>query len=60
MMRLDQPGIAVLRGKTRWQVLLKLLVHPDTEEFSAALSDLARAPHDDADVYFEYNPTTMI
>ncbi len=60
MMRLDQPGIAVLRGKARWQVLLKLLVHPDTEEFSAALSDLARTPHDDADVYFEYNPTTMI
>ena len=30
------------------------------EEFVAALTDLAREPHDGAEVYFEYNPTTMM
>lgn len=28
MMRLDQPSVKVLRGKTRWHVMFKLLVHP--------------------------------
>ena len=60
MMRLDQPSITVLRGKTRWHVLMKLLVHPETEQFAAALSDLAREKQEDAEVYFEYNPTTMM
>ncbi len=60
MLRLDQPGIRVLRGKTRWHVMMKLLVHPDTEQFAAALSEMAREKQDNADVWFEYNPTTMM
>ncbi|MBQ3155514.1 MAG: primosomal protein N' [Clostridia bacterium] len=60
MMLLDQPGVKVLRGKTRWHVMFKLLVNPATEEFVAALTDLAREPQDGAEVYFEYNPTTMM
>ena len=60
LMLLDQPGVKVLRGKTRWHVMFKLLVHPQTEEFVAALTELAREPVDGADVYFEYNPTTMM
>ena len=58
--RLDQPSIAFLRDRTRWHVLLKLLVSPETEAFCAALSDLAREGCPDADVIFEYNPTTMM
>ena len=60
MVRLDQPSITVLRGKTRWHVLMKLLVHPETEQFAAALSELAREKQEGAEVYFEYNPTTMM
>ncbi len=60
MMLLDQPDVKVLRGKCRWQVLFKLLVHPQTEEFVAALTDLAREAVEGADVYFEYNPTNMM
>ncbi len=60
MMLLDQPGVKVLRGKTRWHVMFKLLVNPATEEFVAALTDLAREPAEGAEVYFEYNPTTMM
>ena len=60
MMLLDQPGVKVLRGKSRWHVMFKLLVHPQTEEFVAALTDMAREPYEGAEVYFEYNPTTMM
>jgi len=60
MMLLDQPGVKVLRGKSRWHVMFKLLVNPATEEFVAALTDMAREPHEGAEVYFEYNPTTMM
>ena len=60
MMLLDQPSVKVLRGKTRWHVMFKLLVHPATEEFVAALTGLAREPAEGAEVYFEYNPTTMM
>ena len=60
MMLLDQPGVKVLRGKSRWHVMFKLLVGPETEEFAAALTELAREPQEGATVYFEYNPTTMM
>ncbi len=60
MMLLDQPGVKVLRGKSRWHVMFKLLVNPATEDFVAALTDMAREPHEGAEVYFEYNPTTMM
>ena len=60
LMRLDQPGVTVLRGKYRWQVLFKLLVHDDTEPFVAFLTDLARESQPDCDTYFEYNPTNMM
>ena len=60
MLRLDQPSVTVLRGKTRWQVMMKLLVNPAAEEFAAALTELAREPFDGAETYFEYNPTTMM
>ena len=60
LIRLDQPSVKVLRGKTRWHVLMKLLVSPATEEFSAALTELAREDHGSTEVHFEYNPTTMM
>ena len=60
MMLLDQPGVKVLRGKTRWHVMFKLLVNPATEEFVAMLTDMARETYEGAEVYFEYNPTTMM
>ena len=60
LMRLDQPGVTMLRGKCRWQVLFKLLVHPDTEPFVAFLTDLARESQPGCDTYFEYNPTNMM
>ena len=60
LMRLDQPPVTILRGKTRWQVLFKLLVHPDTEPLVAYLTELAREEQPGVDTYFEYNPTNMM
>ncbi len=60
LMRFDQPPVTVLRSKTRWQVLFKLLVHADTEPLVAFLTDLAREEHPGTDTYFEYNPTNMM
>ena len=39
---------------------MKLLDHPDTEPLVGALTELARQEAPGADVYFEYNPTTMM
>ncbi len=60
LMLLDQPSVKVLRGKTRWHVLFKLLDHPDTVGLVAALSALAREEAAQAETWFEYNPTTMM
>ncbi|MBQ8653953.1 MAG: primosomal protein N' [Clostridia bacterium] len=60
LMLLEQAPVGMLRGKARWHIQLKLLVHPETEPFVAALTDMAREEHPGADVYFEYNPTTMM
>lgn len=60
MMLLDQPSVKVLRGKYRWHVMFKLLVHAEAESFAAALGNLAREESPQAEVWFEYNPTTMM
>ena len=60
LLRLDQPPVKLLRGKCRWHVLMKLLDHPDTEPLVGALTELARQESPGADIYFEYNPTTMM
>ena len=60
MMLLNQPSVTLLRGKSRWHILMKLLDHPDTEPLVAALTELARQASTGTETYFEYNPTTMM
>ncbi|MDO4482942.1 MAG: hypothetical protein Q4C54_00485, partial [Clostridia bacterium] len=38
----DQAPVKILRGKARYNVLMKLLVHPETEALVAAVTGLAR------------------
>ena len=59
-MVLDQPSLKTLRGKQRWHVLFRLLVHKDTEAFCGALTEMAEEPAADVKTYFEYNPVNMI
>lgn len=56
----DIPGVKVLRGKSRRQVLMKMLVSPEADEMIAAMTELARGTFEDADIWFEVNPTTMM
>ena len=58
--QLDQPSVTMLRGKSRWHILFKLLVRADEVGLTAALSDLAREETPGVDVWFEYNPTNMM
>ena len=60
MMNLEQPILGLLRGKVRWQVLMKLRIRPQTAEMAAAFSAMAREETPGLDVYFEYNPSTMM
>ena len=56
----DSPGVKVLRGKNRRHVLMKMLVGPEADEMIAAMTELARGAFENAEVWFEVNPTTMI
>ncbi len=56
----DTPSVKVLRGKTRRHILMKMLVSREADEMIAALTELARKHSDEAEVWFEVNPTTMM
>ena len=56
----DTPSVKVLRGKYRRHVMMKMLVSREADEMTAAMTELSRETFEDAEVWFEVNPTTMI
>ncbi len=60
LMSRDTPPVKVLRGKARRHILMKLLVSGETESFCGELTALAADGFTDAEIWFEYNPTTMM
>ncbi len=56
----DTPSVKYLKSKHRRHIVIKALVSRETDEFFAALTDLAAEGAEDADVYFEVNPATMM
>ena len=60
MMEPGEPGIRLLRGLSRRQILFKLLTGADTEAFCAKLADISEEPREGIQVCFEYNPASMI
>ena len=60
LMRRDTPEISMLRGKHRRQIMMKLLVSPETDSLCASLSVLAEREWAGAEVWFEINPTTLM
>lgn len=60
LMMNDTPSVKVLRGKTRRHILMKMLVSREADEVIAVLTELAREHSDEAEVWFEVNPTTMM
>ncbi len=61
MMRLDEAPVKMIRGKTRYHVLMKLFEHPDTAALAGFLNDLAQAENaPGCQVYFEWNPASLM
>ena len=60
MLLLDQPSVKLLRGKSRWHVLMKLLVHPDTQPFLTWLTEVPREEYPGCQVYLEIDPINMM
>ena len=56
----DTPSVKVLRGKFRRHVILKLLVSPEADELTAAMTELAREEIPGSAIWMEVNPTTMM
>ena len=56
----DTPGVKVLRGRSRRQVMMKMLVSREADELIAELTELSGHEFEGADVYLEVNPTTMM
>ena len=60
LLRLDAAPVKFLRGKSRYQVLFKLFVHPDTDAFLGEVSRLAQEKSEGTDTWFEVNPANMM
>jgi len=56
----EGPGIRMLRGMERRQILMKMLTGSETEDFCAWLAKAAEEPRAGCQICFEYNPTSMI
>ncbi len=60
MLRADDAPVKLIRGKHRYEVLLKLFEHPDAKPVLATMAELARAGDERTQVYLEVNPVTMM
>ena len=56
----DTPPVKFLKGKHRRHILIKALVSKETDAFFGALTEMAAEGAEDAEVWFEINPTTMM
>ena len=56
----DTPSVKFLKGKFRKHILIKALVSRETDSFFSALPDLASGGAEDAEVWFEVNPNSMM
>ncbi|NLI20504.1 MAG: primosomal protein N' [Clostridiales bacterium] len=60
MLRADEAPVRMIRGKTRYHVLLKAFEHPDAEPVLQLLSELASVGDPLCQIYAEFNPATLI
>ena len=50
----------MIRGKSRYHVLMKLFDHPDVRAFMAFASELSQQAYPDLNVYWEVNPASLM
>ncbi len=60
LLRLDAAPVKFLRGKSRYQVLFKLFVHPDADAFLAEAARLSREEREGSVTWLEINPASMM
>ena len=60
MIRADDAPVKLIRGRHRYQVLVKLFEHSDAKPVLATMAELARAGDERTQVYLEVNPATMM
>lgn len=60
LMRLDAAPVKMIRGKSRFHVLMKLFDHPDVRAFMAFASDLSQQAYPELSVYWEVNPASLM
>ena len=56
----ELPGIRMLRGMERRQILMKTLVGAETDAISGLMAQLAETPQENCRIFFDYNPTSMM
>lgn len=56
----DSPGVRILRGKYRRQVLMKLLAGREADDMIGFMTEMEKGEYHNTDVYLEVNPTTMM
>lgn len=59
-LRMDAAPIKFLRGKSRYQVLVKLFVHPEADSLLEAMAALARETWTGTETWLEVNPVNMM
>ncbi len=60
IVHMDEAPVNRIRGKFRYQVMLKTFVHSDVEPLLAKLEELSQIQIEDINIYLEVNPTNMI
>ena len=58
----EAPSVSMLRGRHRRQILMKLLIGPETDAFLGEVTDIVEQYREDTDseLFLEINPTNMI
>ncbi|MBQ8537005.1 MAG: primosomal protein N' [Clostridia bacterium] len=60
MIRPDAAPVKMIRGKSRYHVLMKLFDHPDARAFMAFASQLAQQGMEGCQIYWEVNPSSLM
>jgi len=60
LIRPDAAPVKMIRGKSRYHVLMKLFEHPDAQPLMAFASQLAQQGLEGCQVYWEVNPSSLM
>ena len=60
MIRPDAAPVKMIRGKSRYHVLIKLFDHPEAQAFMAFASQLAQQGMEGCQIYWEVNPSSLM